>query len=82
MARKREKGSGVIQSTESVLARVWGLIAWLTGILVSLAVASGMISGTLYIASVPLFITQTAGWIVVILTILGVSLAAIDKLLD
>ncbi len=82
MAKKRQKTSKVMTSTENVLARVWGLIAWLTGILVSLAVASSMISGILYIHHIPLFVTQAAGWIVVILTLLGISLAVLDKLLD
>jgi len=64
----------------TVLASLWALIAWLTGVLVSLAVGFGMISGTLPIPRIPEIVTAVAGWIVVILAILGVLLKIIDKL--
>ena len=64
----------------NVLASLWGLIAWLTGVLVSLAVGFGMIYGTLPIPRVPDVVIAVAGWIVVILAILGVLLKIIDKL--
>ncbi len=64
----------------NVLASLWGLIAWLTGVLVSLAVGFGMISGTLIIPRIPDVVTAVAGWVVVILAILGVLLKIIDKL--
>ena len=52
-------------------------ICWIIGILVSLAVGFGMIDGTLtipYIAD----IVPVAGWIVVILTIIGAVMAIIE----
>lgn len=55
-----------------------GFVAWLTGVLVSLAVGFGMIGGTLtipYVQSiVPFF-----GWVVVITTLLSVILAIAHK---
>lgn len=65
------------------LAEVWGFIVWLVGVLVSLAVGFGMVDGVL---GIPLLsdiadgiVLVAAGWIVVILTILGVILKIIDK---
>jgi hypothetical protein len=76
MAKARKTGT----RTNNVLVNLWSLIAWLTGILVSLAVGFGMVSGTLSIPRIPEIVTATAGWIVVILTVLGVLLKIIDKL--
>ncbi len=60
------------------------ITVWITGILVSLAVGFGMIQGTL---TIPLLsdiaeglIVVWAGWIVVILTILSIILAIVDRL--
>ena len=55
-----------------------GIIAWLTGIIVSLAVGFALIGGTL---SVPYLgvINVVAGWIVVVATILSVILAILGK---
>jgi len=74
------KARKTVTRTNNVLVSLWSLIAWLTGILVSLAVGFGMISGTLSIPRIPEIVTATAGWIVVILTVLGVLLKIIDKL--
>jgi hypothetical protein len=63
-----------------VLESLWSLVAWLTGILVSLAVGFGMIGETLTIPAIPTVVTVTAGWIVVVLAILGALLKIIDKL--
>ncbi|MBI3334538.1 hypothetical protein HYZ97_03560 [Candidatus Pacearchaeota archaeon] len=65
--------------TGNALTALWGLVAWLTGVLVSLAVGFGMTSGVLRIPEIPLLVTATAGWIVIILAVLGVILALIDK---
>ncbi len=73
--RKRASGG--------VLASLWGLIVWLVGILVALAVGFGMIGKggvpVLSIMYIPDVVTVTAGWFVVILTVLGVILKIIDK---
>jgi hypothetical protein len=66
--------------SKNVLADIWAFVAWLTGIVVSLAVGSGMISGILAVAYIPEVVTETAGWVVVILTIIGALLAIIDRL--
>ncbi len=60
------------------------LIAWITGVLVSLAVGFGMIGEAgapiLRIPIIPDAVTIVAGWIVVILTIISVIMAIIDRL--
>jgi len=56
------------------------LVVWLTGVLVSLAVGFGMADGILGIRWVPDTITVIAGWVVVILTILGVILAIVERM--
>ena len=55
------------------------LAAWITGILVSLAVGFGMIAGTLTVPYVQ-SIVPFAGWVVVILTIISVVLAIANRL--
>jgi len=50
-------------------------VAWITGVIVSLAVAFGMIGETLTIPYIPTVVTVIVGWIVVITTILSVVLA-------
>ncbi|OGJ11973.1 hypothetical protein A3K62_02920 [Candidatus Pacearchaeota archaeon RBG_16_35_8] len=60
---------------------ILNLVAWLTGVIVSLAVGFGMIGGTL---SLPTWLGGTvvamiAGWIVVITTLLSVILALIKQ---
>ncbi|NPE27180.1 hypothetical protein HNV12_04230 [Methanococcoides sp. SA1] len=56
-----------------------GVITWIVGILVSLAVGSGMIDGTLVIPMIPMIITVIAGWIVVIGAIISLILAIFNK---
>ena len=68
MAKKEKK---------EIIRKVLGFVIWLTGIIVSLAVAFGMIQGVLIIPFVPK-VGIIAGWIVVITTILGIVLALID----
>jgi len=65
---------------KGALAQVWGIVAWVTGVLVSLAVGFGMVNGTLPVKYIPVEVTAVAGWIVVILTLLGVILAMVDQL--
>ena len=67
------------RSGNNVLGSIWSFIAWLTGILVSLAVGFGMVDGILSVRGISLAITQTAGWVVVVLALLGAVLAIIDK---
>lgn len=58
----------------NVIGKLLSFIAWLTGVIVSLAVGFALLSGTL---SVPWLgiINVIAGWIVIITTLLGVLLA-------
>lgn len=78
MAKK--KGEGFADGATDALKGIWGSIAWLTGLLVSLAVGFGMIDGTLRIPYVPLVVTSVAGSIVVVLALLGAILAVIDRI--
>ena len=68
-----------ISNNNSVLSGLVNLAVWLTGILVSLAVGFGMIDGLLTVRWIPAIATQVAGWIVVILTLISVILAIIDR---
>jgi len=60
-------------------AGLMGIIAWITGLLVSLAVGTGMIQGVLSIPAIPAIITIIAGWIVVIGAIISVLMAIFGK---
>jgi len=64
------------------LQKALHLIAWLTGVIVSLAVGFGMIDQTL---SLPfwlggVFVSMVAGWIVVLTTIISIILAILHKM--
>ena len=54
------------------------LAAWITGVLVSLAVGFGMIGGILTVPYVQV-VVPFAGWIVVILTIVSIILAIAER---
>jgi hypothetical protein len=62
-----------------IVASLLQLSVWLTGVLVSLAVGFGMIDGVLMVKWIPLILTVIAGWIVVVLTIVGAVLALFNK---
>ena len=56
------------------LSKALNFVAWLTGVIVSLAVGFALIGGTL---SVPYLgiVNVIAGWVVIITTLVGVVLA-------
>ena len=56
-----------------------GVLAWVVGILVSLAVGSGMIDTTMTIPYIHQIITIIAGWIVVIGAIISVIAALFSR---
>jgi len=64
---------------EGPLGNLISLAAWLTGILVSLAVGFGMADKVLTVRYIPEIITVIAGWIVIVLTIASVVLLIINK---
>lgn len=68
---------------KGAVSQLLNFVAWLTGVLVSLAVGFGMAQGTLTIpwldAINAAVATVIAGWIVVILTIVGAILAIVKK---
>lgn len=63
-----------------LVSKTVSILIWITGVLVSLAVGFGMINKVLTINWIPEIITQIAGWIVVIMAIVGVILAIIDRM--
>ena len=54
-------------------------VAWIVGILVSLAVGSGMIQGVLDIPVVPNLIEAIAGWVVVLGAIISIIAAIFNR---
>lgn len=58
--------------------RVLNFVAWLTGVIVSLAVGLALIDGTL---SVPYLgiVNVIAGWVVVVTTLISVVLAILSQ---
>lgn len=75
MAREEK----IVQKTGRALATLVALIAWLTGVIVALAVGFGLTSGTLSVPGLPAVLTLSAGWIVIVLTVLSVILVLIEK---
>ncbi len=63
----------------SSLTKLLQFIVWLTGVIVSLAVAFGMIEEilTLGVLGIPNPVTIFFGWVVVVTTLIGVLLAII-----
>lgn len=55
------------------------VIAWVVGVLVSLAVGFGMINNTLAIPGIPEIVTIIAGWVVVLGAIVGVIMAVFNR---
>jgi len=62
----------------SGVSKLLSLAMWITGVLVSLAVGFGMISGTLTIPYIEI-IVPIAGWVVVILTLASVVLGIANR---
>ena len=65
---------------EKPVSSLINIAAWITGVLVSLAVGFGMVDGVLSVRFIPAVITVIAGWLVVVLTIVSVILAIANKL--
>ena len=59
--------------------KLLNFVAWITGVLVSLAVGFGMIGNTLTIWYLPMIVTQVAGWVVVATTLVSAVLAILNK---
>lgn len=55
------------------------VIAWITGLLVSLAVGFGMVNKILTIPKIPEIVTIIAGWIVIIGAVISVLMAIFSK---
>ena len=64
---------------KSFLEKTVGFLAWLTGVIVSLAVGFGMTSETLTVPKIQV-VVPFFGWVVVVTTLLSVILAIVHKL--
>ena len=64
---------------EGAAKSILSFIVGLAGVLVSLAVGFGLIDGVLTVRWIPEVVTMIAGWIVVVLTIIGLILALVNK---
>lgn len=56
---------------KNTLGKILNFVAWLTGVLVSLAVGFGMINKILVVPYIGI-VNVIAGWIVIIATLIGV----------
>lgn len=55
------------------------VLTWIVGVIVALAVGSGMIDSILTVPGIPGIITIVAGWVVVVGAIISVILAIFGK---
>ena len=63
----------------NTLGKLVNFVAWLTGVIVSLAVGVALTQGTLSVPYIGV-VNEIAGWIVVFTTLLGAILAIVNKL--
>ena len=61
------------------VSKALNFVAWLTGLIVSLAVGFAMTDGSLVVPRIPEIISIVAGWIVVVTTIASVILAILNQ---
>lgn len=78
MAKKKAKSSG---NSGNGISKLFSFVAWLTGIIVSLAVGFAMVDAKL---TLPAYlggdlVAMVAGWIVILTTALGAILAILNK---
>jgi len=64
---------------KSIVSKSISFVAWLTGIIIALAIGFAMIGGTLTVPYIPAIIAVIAGWIVIISTVAGAILAIINR---
>ena len=69
----------MVKKSDSILTRFLHFLGWLTGVIVSLAVAFGMIEQilTLEYLGIPNSVTIFFGWVVVVTTFIGVIIAIV-----
>jgi hypothetical protein len=76
----KQKKVKKLKKEPEALTKLLQFLAWLTGVIVSLAVAFGMIEETLQIWFIPAAVTVFFGWVVVVTTLIGVLIAAINHI--
>lgn len=73
MAKLKQKGGKMKDNS------LMGIVTWIVGILVALAVGSGMINKVLTVPGIPAIVTIVAGWVVVVGAIISIILAVFNK---
>lgn len=63
----------------SAMSKLISFVAWLTGVIVSLAVGNALRVGDIAAPLVGSLVNVVAGWIVIVLTIVGVVLAIANR---
>ena len=66
--------------TSRAITSISAFIAWFTGVLVALAVGFGLVYNQLSIPLIPIFISASFGWVVVVMTFLSTLIAIIEKI--
>lgn len=66
--------------TSRAITSISAFVAWMTGVLVALAVGFGLVYGQLSIPFIPVFILSSLGWVVVVLILLSTLIAIIEKI--
>ena len=61
------------------VAKLLNIVAWLTGIIVSLAVGFALTGKTLTVPWLPSIVTVVAGWIVIVTTLVSVVLSVMKQ---
>ncbi len=83
MAKRKvaKKQAKISSSPSNGMSRLFSFVAWLTGIIVSLAVGFAMVDGILTLPSYlgGSLVAMVAGWIVILTTALGAVLAILSK---
>jgi hypothetical protein len=69
-------------SRHNFLSKFLNFIGWLTGVIVSLAVAFGMIDGVLSIKFIPHAVMVVFGWIVILTTLIGAMIGIMKSFLS
>ena len=59
--------------------KLLNLVIWLLGLIVTLAVAFGLIGGSLTIPYIPEMVTVVAGWAVVVVTAIGIITKIVSR---
>ncbi len=63
----------------NLIKKIFSFTSWLTSILVSLMVGFAMINRYIIVPNVPLLAVKIAGWIIIVMTVLNIISAFVQK---